>query len=228
MTQPLTIISSMATRRSLAEIAKSFAALTGGDVEVTSIGGVEAAKRIRAGEPFDVAVLAKDALLKLIGEGFVVDESVAVFAHSPTALAVRTGAPLPATCDVSSISQLLGAARTVGVSSGPSGTLIRNFLTSDASYVGVRILEAPPGIPVARLISSGEADVGFQQLSELLGEPGIDVVGCLPSSLVPLTEFAAGQIASSERASSAHAFIRSLYSENSRASLERYGLIRIP
>lgn len=74
------------------------------------------------------------------------------------------------------------------------------------------------------MIASGEVDAGFQQLSELLSEPGIDVVGCLPPSLVPLTEFAAGRIVSSMRANSADDLIRALTSERSRAALARYGL----
>ena len=226
MTQALTIVSSMATRRSLAEIAADFAASTGSGVEVTSIGGVEVAKRVRAGEPFDVAVLAKDALLKLVREGFVVEESVAVFARSATALAVRAGAPRPATCDELSLQQLLLTARAVGVSSGPSGSLIRKLTATgeSTSPTTVRLQEAPPGVPVARMIASGEVDAGFQQLSELLSEPGIDVVGCLPPSLVPLTEFAAGRIVSSMRANSADDLIRALTSERSRAALARYGL----
>ena len=226
MTQALTIVSSMATRRSLAEIAADFAASTGWGVEVTSIGGVEVAKRVRAGEPFDVAVLAKDALLKLVREGFVVEESVAVFARSATALAVRAGAPRPATCDELSLQQLLLTARAVGVSSGPSGSLIRKLTATgeSTSPTTVHLQEAPPGVPVARMIASGEVDAGFQQLSELLSEPGIDVVGCLPPSLVPLTEFAAGRIVSSMRANSADDLIRALTSERSRAALARYGL----
>lgn len=223
MTHGLTVISSMATRRILAELAASYSAETGRAVTVTSIGGVEAARRIKSGEPFDVVVLASDALHRLAQDGFVRADSVAVFARSATAVAVRSGTRRPTPCDEASVKRMLLEARAIGISTGPSGTRLRKLIDDWAmgADMAARLVEAPPGVPVARLIACGEVDVGFQQLSELEGEPDIDLVGTLPSALVPLTDFAVGQATSSIEAA---ALIGYLLSKHAREALSRHGL----
>jgi molybdate transport system substrate-binding protein len=229
MTSALTIISSMATRRALAELAASFTADTGWDVALTSIGGVEAAKLIRAGEAFDVAVLASEALQRLVEGGFVEGDSVAVFARSPTALGVRAGASRPGTLDEAVLREFISSVRAIGVSSGPSGALVRGLIAAWGSSGTAlpRLVEAPPGTPVAHLIAAREVDAGFQQLSELLGEPGIDVIGALPATLVPLSTFAVGRTSTSTEEQAANSFIRHLLSTRSYMVLDRHGL-RMP
>jgi len=225
MAGALTIISSMATRHALAECVTSFKVETGRDVDLVSIGGVDAAKRIRAGEAFDVVVLAMDALQKLAAEGFVAAGSLTVFARSPTAVAVRSGAPRPSKIDPGSIRTLIASARSIGISSGPSGVAIRRLIEGWGlgAEAGPRIVEARPGHPVARLIAGGDADIGFQQLSELTGEAGIDVIATLPKDFVPLTEFAVARLAAS-RNDEADLLIRHLLSDRAHAALARYGL----
>jgi molybdate transport system substrate-binding protein len=216
----------MATRRALAELAMTFTSACGLDVSVTSIGGVEAARRIRAGDSFDIVVLAREALSRLAEDGFVAAESITMFARSPTALAVRKGAPRPAACDDTALQLLVRNARTIGVSSGPSGALVRKLVDRwrASGAIDLRLVEAPPGVPVARLIADGGVDVGFQQLSELLGEPGIDVIGSLPATLAPLTFFAAGCTIAAQTDVSAASLLRHLTSAHSAPVLERYGL----
>jgi len=226
MTRPLTIISSMATRGSLSELAASFTATTGRAVEVTSVGGVDAAKRLRSGEAFDVVVLASAALQMLAKEGFVAGESMAVLARSPTALAVRRSAPRPSRCDEESIKAVLFTARGIGVSSGPSGGLVRKLVADWGlgSAVVARLVEAPPGVPVASLIAAGDVDVGFQQLSELLGAPGIDIVGTIAPAIIPWTDFSVGRTPDS--ASGVEALIDHLVSRDAAAVFARHGLQR--
>lgn len=226
MAPALSIISSMATRRALAELAAAFMATTGRDVALTSIGGVEAAKRIRAGEVFDVAVLASEALQRLVEDGFVEGDSVALFARSPTALGVRAGASRPGALDEAALRQFIGSACAIGVSSGPSGALVRGLIAGwgSSGTAPPRLVEAPPGIPVAHLIAAGDVDAGFQQLSELMGEPGIDVIGALPAALAPLSTFAVGRTTASNEREAADGFIRHLLSLHSYPALERHGL----
>lgn len=230
MTRPLKVLSSMATRRSLAEIAAAWTASTGREVENTSVGGVEAARRIRAGEAFDVAVLARDALVKLAADSFVRHETIGVVALSPTAVAVRPGAPQPTSMDVESVRRLMIEARAIGISSGPSGGHLRQLIEKWglAEALMSRLVEAAPGVPVAHLIAGGDVDLGFQQLSELLGEPGIEIAGPLPAAILPLTSFAAGEGCRSADPAAADAFLAHLRSAEAQVVLARHGFLQPP
>ena len=194
MSNAISLISSMATRQILAELVEDYTKATGRRVVAEAVGGVDAARRIGAGEPFDVAVLAHEALRKLVDEGFVVPDGVLAFASSPTAIAVRSGEARPTTCDAVAIKDMIAGARAIAVSTGPSGAQVRKLLQAWAVGDDVlrRIVQAPPGVPVARLLAAGDADLGFQQHSELLGEAGIDIVGVVPDDLLPLTVFSVG------------------------------------
>ncbi len=86
-----------------------------------------------------------------------------------------------------------------------------------------QLVKAPPGVPVARLLAAGTVDVGFQQLSELLDEADIDIVGAVPAAVVPLTDFAVGRTMAAQ-ASAADGLISYLTSAQAHAPLERHGL----
>jgi molybdate transport system substrate-binding protein len=139
-------------------------------------------------------VLATDALQALTAEGYVIPETVRIFARSPTAIAVPAGAPRPPYLDEAAIKALVSDAKRIALSTGPSGKSIAQLLQRwDVAENSKRqIVLAPPGVPVARLLARGDADVGFQQLSELLGEPGIEIIGTVPPSLQPMTIFSCG------------------------------------
>lgn len=203
----------MATRRLLGEfipVCEQAARVT---VSLVSVGGVEAARRLRAGERFDVAVLAADALEGLAGDGCVDPASLVVVACSASALAVRSGARRPGGTDEPSLKTWLATQKTVGISTGPSGRAVRAlFQRWGLGEPVLSIIEAPAGVPVARLIASGECDAGFQQLSELAGEPGIDIVGTLPDTLVPTTRFSAGVCRTAENPTAGRALLSVLTS----------------
>jgi len=220
-------ISSMATRQILAELAESYAMSTAEKVAIESVGGVDAAKRIRAGEAFDFAVLASDALDQLERDGCIVQGSILGFAQSPMAMAVRIGAKRPATLDAAAVRAAMLEARAIGISTGPSGghvlKLVRDWgLEPELSK---RIVQARPGLPVAALLESGEADLGFQQLSELLDAPGIEIVGVLPEVIQPMTIFAAGICRAAANAARARAFIEYLASDQSAEAKRRHGMV---
>jgi molybdate transport system substrate-binding protein len=222
MTARLSVISSMATRRVLAEIAGLFEQRTGAAIDLVSIGGVDAAKRIRAGEAFDVAVLAADALAALADEGHVDIASCRAFALSPAALAVRRGGARPERCDGEAIRAFIMRAQSVGVSTGPSGVVARKLLATWACPPP--IVEARPGEPVARLVAIGQAEIGIQQLSELVGEAGIDIACRIPADLLALTTFSAGRCRAGVNAKQADAFLRAVAGPEAAACLLRHGM----
>ncbi len=193
MTWPITLICSMATRHMLEEMAADYGKASGRAVEIVSVGGVDAAKRVRAGEAFDLVVLASDAMQALAAEGFVIGDTLAEFARSPSAVAVPAGAARARSTplDDAGVRALISEAQRIGVSSGPSGRNMTKLLGDWGwpSPPARQIVQTPPGVPVARLLASSEADIGFQQLSELLHEPGIEILGTVPETILPVTTF---------------------------------------
>ena len=181
-------ISSMATRHVLVDLLA--AARTAGlpRVELESTGGVDAAGRVAAGGAFDLAFLADDALRRLASDGSVRSDSVTPLMLSQVAAAVRAPtrgvprAPSPALSDGADVRRALLAAEHVGYSTGPSGAELVRMIKDWGLYdaLRARLVQAPPGVPVARMLTSGDVDLGFQQLSELAGQPEVRILGALP------------------------------------------------
>jgi len=200
----------MATRHLLTDLASAFSAQSPDVVvEVVSMGGVEAARRVAAGDPFDAVVLASGAIDTLIGEGHLVAGSRVDLVRSSMAVAIRRGEPWPSIASEDAVRQSVLAARRVGYSTGPSGDHLMALFDrwGIAATMKERLVQARPGIPVAALVAGGEADLGFQQLSELMNVEGVDVVGLLPDDIQGTTVFA-GAVA---RVSAQAARVRELF-----------------
>jgi molybdate transport system substrate-binding protein len=219
-------ISSMATRRVLAELAESYGGRTGRRVVIEAVGGVEAARRVRAGEPTDVVVLASSVMERLEAEGHLVPGSRADVARSGMAVAVRAGAPRPSLENGEAVKRAILDARRICYSTGPSGDHLKRLWErwGIAEAASQRALQAPPGVPVGALVAQGDADLGFQQLSELLHLPGIDIVGPLPPEVQAVTVFAAGVASMSSQPDAARAFVAYLASPEAEAAKRRHGM----
>lgn len=142
------------------------------------------------------------------------------------AMAVRAGAVKPDPLDEAAVRKAMENARAIGISTGPSGTHVQK-LARDWGLEGEgasRLVQAKPGIPVAKLLADGEVDVGFQQLSEMLGAPGIDIVGLLPDALQPGTVFAAALCKAGAHTDAARAFIEYLVSEETAETKRQHGM----
>jgi len=226
MSVTLTGISSMATRQILSELASAYQQASGQAVSIESVGGVDAAKRIRAGEPFDFAVLASDALHQLEADGALVAGSIVEIAESPMAMAVRAGARRPDPLDEAAVHAVLAGAASIGISTGPSGAHVVKLARDWGleNEISSRIVQAKPGIPVAKLLADGAVEIGFQQLSEMQGAPGIDIVGLLPEALQPKTIFAAAICKAAEHADAARGFISYLASPATVDTKRRHGM----
>ena len=190
---PIRGISSMATRAVLGELAAAYTQASGRGVVIESVGGVDVTRRVQAGEAFDVVLLASDAIDKLIASGALQAGSRVDFVHSPVALAVPAGAARPDIGTEDAVKQAVLAAATLGYSTGPSGNFLLRLLEGwgIAEAMHSRLVQAPPAVPVGALLSRGEVALGFQQLSELLHVPGVDVLGTLPPPIEFITTFSA-------------------------------------
>jgi molybdate transport system substrate-binding protein len=223
---PLTLISSMATREVLGELASAYQRATNEEIKAEAAGGVDVAKRVRAGEALDIVVLASDVIDKLIGEGKLLAGSRVDLVQSGVAVAVRAGAPKP---DITSEEAVKGAvrkAKTLSYSTGPSGVYLEKMFARWGILEDIRprIVVPPPGVPVASLVASGAAELGFQQLSELLNRPGIDVIGQLPAAIQTMTVFSGGISSACARPEAARALLRYMASPAASPVKKRYGL----
>lgn len=216
----------MATRQLLAELVAAFEERSACRVLIESVGGVDAAKRVQAGEPFDLVVLASDAIDKLIAAGRVVAGSKADLVRSGVAVAVRAGNPLPDIGSEESLRRAVLAARSLAYSTGPSGVaLVQLFerwgITGEMQG---RMVQAPPGVPVGSLVAQGLVELGFQQLSELMNLEGIAVVGPMPAAIQITTTFSAGLCSASTQAEAVRSLLQFMTSPQAEAAKRRQGM----
>jgi molybdate transport system substrate-binding protein len=192
------------------------------------VGADSIPSRLQRGEPADVVIVAAEALDDLIKDGRVIAGSRVDLARSRIGMAVRTGTPKPDISSVAALTRTLLNAKSVAISSSVSGDYFskelfpRLGIAEQMAGKTRRIVGERVGAVVAR----GEAEIGFQQISELLPVQGIDVVGPLPSDVQRVTVFAAGVAAQSKHPDTARAYIRFLASPAASKAVAKTGLER--
>jgi molybdate transport system substrate-binding protein len=216
----------MAVRSVVAELAVAYEARARRSVTVEAVGGVDAVRRIEAGARYDFIVLAADAIDRLAASGFVDPGTRIDVARSRIAVAVQAAAPRPDIGSEAAVRAAMLAARSIGYSTGPSGRhlaqLIERWKLGDA--LRGRLIEAPPGVSVGTLIARGDVEIGFQQASELIDVPGIDVVGFLPAEIQQATVFAAAAGIGTDRADAVRAWLAFLASPEADATKLRHAM----
>ena len=218
-------ISSMATRAVLNDLAAAYPQ-PGVELHVESVGGVDAARRVQAGEAFDIVVLAAEAIDRLIASGQVLAGSRVDLVHSGVAVAVRAGTPWPDLGSEAAVRSAVLAAPSIGFSTGPSGVQLQRLFDrwGITAQLQGRLVQAPPGVPVAGLLARGEVALGFQQLSELLNVEGIDVVGALPPAIQINTTFSVGLCTASTQALTVQGLLDYLSSPAAALVYQRHGM----
>jgi molybdate transport system substrate-binding protein len=222
----LRLISSMATRELLAELAAQHEQSSGQRVVAEAAGGVDVAKRVSGGEAVDVVVLASNAIDKLIAEGRLFADSRVDLVRSSVGVAVRAGAPQASIVTEADVKALVLASPTLGYSTGPSGVYLERLFErwGILEQIRSRIVVPPPGVPVGSLVADGRAALGFQQLSELTNLPGITVLGPLPDAIQSLTVFAGGVSTNSAAPAAARALLRHMASPDVATLKQRHGM----
>ena len=219
-------ISSMATRQVLADLVAAYQQQSDVVVTIESVGGVDAARRVQAGESFDFVVLASDAIDKLITSGHIDAHSKTDLVHSGVAVAVRAGAAHPDISTEDALRQAVQSAHSLSYSTGPSGVALARLFErwGIADEIKSRIVQAPPGVPVGALVARGDVELGFQQLSELIHIDGIDLLGPLPAAVQITTTFTAGLCPGSSQAAAARGLLDFMASPAAAEAKQRQGM----
>lgn len=226
MSVPLQGISSMATRQVLAELLLAWQARSGDIVHLESVGGVSAAQRVRAGEAFDLAFLASDAIDSLIADGHVLGGSRVDLMRSSTVVAVPAHGSVPSIHTEEALRRAVLQAAAIGYSTGPSGVALQKLFErwGIAEQIQARVVKPPPGVPVGSLLARGEVSLGFQQLSELMHVPDVRIVGPLPAAIAIDTVFSAGVVRGSANADAAQRLLAFLASPEAEPAKCRQGM----
>ncbi len=216
----------MATRQVLAELVAAYARHCSDRVSIESVGGVDAAKRVQAGEAFDLVVLASDAIDKLIAGGHLRAGSRVDLVRSGVAVAVPANTALPDLSSEEAVRRAVLAAPSLSCSTGPSGVALARLFErwGIADEIAPRMVQAPAGVPVGSLVARGEVALGFQQLSELLHVDGIAVAGPLPPAIQIVTTFSGGIPVGTARAAEVGALLDFMASPQADEAKRRQGM----
>ena len=182
--------------------------------------------RLQRAEPVDVVIMADAAVVHLIKDGKLLAESRVALARSSIGMAVQAGATRPDISSVDALKQTLLRAKSIAYSASVSGDYLSTELfqrlgIADQVMSKSRRIE---GERVGAVVARGEAEIGFQQISELLPVAGIDFVGPLPPEAQKVSVFSAGVAALTSNSTAAHALIRFLASPESAQAVIRSGL----
>jgi molybdate transport system substrate-binding protein len=186
--------------------------------------------RLARGEAADVVILARSGLDRLVADGKVARGTEIDLGLSKIAVAVRAGAAVPDISTPDALRATLIAAKSVAWSDSASGVYIQ---TTMLARLGIADQVTPkgrmiPATPVGEIVARGDAEIGFQQLSELQPVKGIRIVGLLPDSLQKVTVFSGGIVAYSPRQREARALLTYLSSPSADAAIRASGLEPAP
>jgi molybdate transport system substrate-binding protein len=182
--------------------------------------------RLERGEPADVLIMVGYALGDLVKQGKVNPDSRVDLVKSPIGIAVKAGAPKPDISSAESVKRALLAAKTIAYSDSASGVYVSTEMFKKLGIADEMKDKARkiPATPVGEIVAHGDAEIGFQQISELKPVAGIDIVGPLPDELQQITVFSAGIATVSKEPEAGKALIKFLASPAARDVIVRSGM----
>ena len=183
-----------AVKDAFLELVPQFESSSGNKVTATWTGSADIRKRIAAGEAFDFVIVGAPDIDAFIRDGKMMPGSRVDIARSGVGIAVKAGSSRPDISSSDAVRKALLSARTVAYSTGPSGVYVQRLFDrlGIADQMKDKSRQTPPGVRVARFLANGEAELGFQQVSELVHEAGIDFLGPLPAEIQNVTVYSSG------------------------------------
>ena len=220
------VLSTQATEQAYRELVPQFEQASGHKVTTIFTGTLDADKRLAAGETYDLLIMAGASIDEHLKDGKLVAGSRVDLAKSGVAVAVRAGAPKPDISTSEAVKKTLLAAKSIGYSTGPSG----NYVIALFQRMGIadeikgKLKQTPTGVFVGSIIASGEVEIGFQQVSELIAAPGCDFVGPLPADIQQMTVFSSAIMTGTKEADAAKAWVKFLTSPAAVAAFKKRGM----
>lgn len=226
MTSPIHVLSSTAIREALQMLVPLFEQASGRKVALTFEPITNLVTTVRNGVTADAVMTARDSLETLMSEGKLTSGTWTPFALSRVGVAVRQGAPRPDIGTPEAFKAALLAAKSVGISKGPSGGHVMHALNKLGIADEIKANAVMPDISVriGTLVANGEAEIGLQQIGELLPMPGIDFIGPLPKELQALTAYGAARSVNAVDWSGAQEFLRFITMPDKDPMLRKLGL----
>jgi len=223
MAVELKMLSALAMREAYLELIPQFERANERKVAITWAGTVDVMKRMEAGECYDLVVASKRAIDDLIKLRKISPTGVLDVAGSGIGVAVRHGAPRPDISSAESLKRAMTAAKTVGYSTGPSGAYLAGLFErmGIAGDIKTKLRSVPSGGTIGTIVASGEAEIGFQQISELVHAEGVDFIGPLPTEVQYITVITAGIPTNTNDPIAAQALAKFLGGPGSKAAIER-------
>ena len=182
--------------------------------------------RLERGEPADVLIMVGYALKDLADKGKVIAGSSVDLVKSPIGIAVKSGAPKPDISTADAVKRALLEAKTIAYSDSASGVYVSTEMFQKLGIADEMKDKARkiPATPVAEIVAHGDAEIGFQQISELKAVAGVDIVGPLPDELQRITVFSAGIASGSKELEAGKALIKFLASPAARDAIIKSGM----
>ena len=186
--------------------------------------------RLSRGEEADVAIMDGSGVDFLVAHNLVRADSKMLLAESSFGMVVRAGQPKPDISTVEGLRKTLLEAKSIAYSDSGSGTYLSTVgfqklgIAEQIAGKSRKVRGPPSGEPVAAVVARGEAEVGFQQTSELIHTPGVEVVGTVPAEIQPPAYFVGLLTANSQQPEAAVALLRFLSSEQAAPVITQNGL----
>jgi len=220
------LLASIAAREAVLDLLPAFERTSGHRVSVIWTGTEAAAKRIADGELADVVLIAAPSIDSLITAGRLVAGSRADVAKSGIGVALRVGLPRPDISSADAVRSTVLAAASVAYSSGPSGHYMADLFRKMGIYgqVAGKLRQTHSGVQVGEIVARGEADLGFQQVSELLHLKGIQYLGPLPPDIQHVTIFSAGLHGAAPEPAAARALMKFLTAPEAGPIIRKSGM----
>jgi molybdate transport system substrate-binding protein len=222
----LKVLSTQATEEAYRELVPQFEKDTGHKVTTVFTGTLDANKRLAAGETYDLLIMSGPSIDEHIKAGKVVPGSRVDLAKSGVGVGVKAGAPKPDISTTEALKKTLLAAKSIGYSTGPSGVYVIGLFQrmGIADEVKGKLKQTPTGVFVGSIIASGEAEIGFQQVSELSHFAGVDYVGPLPADIQQFTTFSSGIVAGTKESDAAKALVKFITAPAAAAAFKKRGM----
>ena len=220
------VLSTQATEQAYRELVSQFEKASGHKVTTVFTGTLDANKRLAAGETYDLLIMSAPSIEEHIKAGKVVAGSRLDLAKSGVGVGVKAGAPKPDISTTEALKRTLSAAKSIGYSTGPSGIYMIGVFQrmGIADEIKHKLKQTPTGVFVGSIIANGEAEIGFQQVSELSHFAGVEYVGPLPAEIQQFTIFSSGIIAGAKEADAAKALVNFITAPAAAAVFKRIGM----